>query len=305
MTQAIGTGDYYNYNNNQVKVPYRPTEQQPAEEEVVIPYRRQDDAEPEENTDTVKISTHGGAGAQVAYDTSESLSVTAQPYRYNVDIDNGKQNITVSAGPEIGVSGITSQLTDNPLDNLPPNGSVCVNAGVSADLTVKKELETVDNTAVYGDVEVGAGYKHISPNKQAWHNTPKDENPRGDAVDYNASVKVGVEYTSDNNTVGAYARAGVDGYAGKMKQGDPADAHMIDLDGDPQYKETKVNNNVVYAGLGVEYRRNLKHGQFGVSAEGGVGVRNQESTNLWAPGTRPTSTSNLGPFGRVTISYRF
>ena len=311
MSVSFGSGDYYNYNNNnQVNVPYRPQEQQPQEEDVVIPYRREDDA-PEENTDTYTSSIRHGAGADVSYDTVESLSVSIQPYIFHYDAHNDDgQDVSIMAGPEISVSGLTSQCLDgseNPLDNLPENGATCSNADMKLNVSVSKDLETVDNTALFADFETALGYKHIAPFKQSKnHVSMPNVSPVGNAFDYSANIRAGLTYSMDDkNKFSFYAHAGVDGYTGKMTQGDPSDAGTVNVDGEPQYIETQVNNNVMSAGLGAEYTRITKNGQFSVSADGGFGLRTTESRNLTVSPSKTNGATVPGTFGKVTVSFKF
>ena len=310
MTLSVGTGDYYNYNNNQVKVPYRPQEEQTTEEEIIIPYRRQDDTEPEEDTDKYVISTHGGAEGSISYDAVQSGSVSIKPYTYNVDIQHGDQTVTASVGPKVSVSGLGSQLTDNsdnPLDILPDSGAICLNAGIDASFKAKKDLASVDNTAVYGEIDAGAAYTHISPFKQkAGDNPTYSLNPSGDGISYNANVKVGIEYSRDDkNTVSFYANGGVQGCSAKMEQGYSEDAGTFDMDGNPQYVATRVDNNVLSLGTGVTYTRNTKRGQFSVDGNIGFGLRNSDSRYINPANSKITTNSKPGTFGSVTISYRF
>ena len=308
MSLSVGTGDYSNYynNNNNVTVPYRPGEE-PKKEEIVIPFRSSDDVEPE-NEEVYTVSQHHGAGAEVSFDNANYGQVSIQPYTYNVEVNNGKgQNVKFSVGPEIIVSDLGSSVIDNSLDLHPYGGVTSSNVGAKVNFEAKKELETVDNTAIAGKIELGSGYTHMAPFGQKTGNiSPAELNPTGNGAYYNLKAVVGVEYSiDDKNKIGVYADAGIKGYNANMEKGDPEDAGTVNIDGVPQYTKINSQQSVIKLGAEVDYTHKTKNGEFYIKAEEAAGIRTYENRNISTTPDILDKGYTGGNYFGITLGYRF
>ena len=306
MSVSFGEGNNYNYYNNQVKVPFKPQEEQPREE-VVIPFREGEAPEsPEDNGDSFVTLGHGGDGS-LSYDVATGPSVSIVPYRFDATVVNDNKTVKFSAGPEFKVSSMGTKPI-SPLNLFSPNGAVALSAGgaVSTAATVSFPGS---NTALYAAGNASLGYQFIRPTSEAKQSSDYDisqENPSGHTFAYDLDGRLGTEIAiNDKNSVRAFVYGRAQGYSGEMtrKWADPEDCTYVEGSSE---LTTKESSYVVSTGLGSEYVRKLDKGEISVSAQAGYGGKGTHIYNATAPeGQHITSTGAKAPFGSVTVSFRF
>jgi len=261
-------GNIYEYNNG-VKVPYRPEEKK--NDDVVIPYRPADETT---NIDEVRIKKHHGASAEVAYSTTESLSAEVQPYKYTVEKDDS-EHMSVSVGPYVKVSGITSEYNKVPT-NMNQDKTIQLGAGIKVDGEVSKELPTVDNTEIYAGTSVQMGYGAEIPSINGKTDIKIEDNPRSDLFTYNVGLKAGLQYNiNDKSNTRFYGGLDFLGNVGTKTFGNKKDAGVYNVYGVSQYRKEPVNKYVFIPKIGGEYNVTTSKGlKISLGGEVGCGLDN-------------------------------
>ena len=302
MTLSVGTGDYYNYNNNQVKVPYRAQEEQPEKDEVVIPYRRQDDAEPA-NEDKFEVTKKHGAGVSAGYSTVEGPVASLQPYRYDVEISNEDHTTKFSVGPEIKVTNMGTESVSS-LSILPGEKTTGIAAGVALSGEVSKKVSE-KNTNVFGSLDTGVRYQYVVPsNKPGFATSVEQMNPSASAVDLNIDGRVGVDFNPDDkNSVRLFTFGKFQSFLGVLTQKivDEEDGVYYD---EPAKRKTNQTTTVQSVGGGLEYTRKLDKGEFSVEASGGYGLKNSKNLDYNSGSPVNTRDKATGAFGSVTVKLK-
>ena len=306
MSVSFGSGDYYNYNNKQVKVPYRPEEEQPKEE-IIIPFRAEETPDnAEDNDDVYTITTGHGSEGTVSYDLAQGPSISIQPYNFETTIENDNNTTKISVGPEFKVAGFGTKPI-SPLNILSKDGATSITTGVSVSGETKVGASG-SNASAYGSLNLNLGYQYVDPYSQNKDDVEDvlDLDPSGHTLAYDVEGRVGCDITPDeNNSVRVFAFGRTQGYSGQMTRSVTDIDELAATVGEPKV-QSKESNVVQSFGLGAEYIRKLNKGEVSVSAQAGIGFRDFENFTPALPGNlNHIKDGATAPFGSVTVSFKF